>query len=263
MTITVGVQLALVNGDYGRLRDAWLEAEALGADFICVSDHFFPPSFEPDPTPEQLHGKTFEAKTILAAIAATTTRIEMGALVLGNGYRNPNLVADMARTIDHISGGRYLLGLGAGWYQLDYEEYGYPFGTAPSRLADFARDVPTITARLGKLNPPPVRPIPIMIGGGGEKVTLRLVAQYADIWNIGGDTATLKHKSQVLDDWCAKLGRDPGRIVRSTFAGGALGHSNPDECVQLGFSSFISLVMGPDWDLAPLRDLLAWRRSRG
>jgi alkanesulfonate monooxygenase SsuD/methylene tetrahydromethanopterin reductase-like flavin-dependent oxidoreductase (luciferase family) len=115
---------------------------------------------------------------------------------------------------------------------------------------------------LEKLNPPPVRRIPIMIGGGGEKVTLRLVAQYADIWNFGGAPETLRQKSQVLDDWCAKLGRDPRQIVRSTMTGGSYGSADPDEYAELGFSSFACLAVGPDWDLGNLRKLVAWKQAR-
>ena len=111
--------------------------------------------------------------------------------------------------------GRLILGIGSGWRELDYDEYGYEFGTAGGRLDDLARDLPVIRDRWTRLNPAPTRDIPILIGGGGEKKTLRIVAEHADIWHGFGGPEEIAHKHRVLDEWCARRGRDPLEIERS------------------------------------------------
>jgi probable F420-dependent oxidoreductase len=255
--VTIGFQVIPQHGDYEAMKRAWVEADDLGVDRIYNWDHFYPLTGDPG-------GKHFESLTIQAAMAEVTSRAEISSLVICNSYRNPSLLADMARTIDHISGGRFILGIGSGWFEKDYDEYGFEFGTAGSRLRDLGRALPVIKARWTKLNPPPLRRIPSLIGGGGEKVTLRIVAEHADIWHSFGDPQTMKRKSAILDDWCAKVGRNPGEIQRSTTITRLTGaRQNPDDYLDAGFTDFVVSAEGPDWDLGPLKEALVWRDSVG
>jgi alkanesulfonate monooxygenase SsuD/methylene tetrahydromethanopterin reductase-like flavin-dependent oxidoreductase (luciferase family) len=172
-------------------------------------------------------------------------------------YRNPHLVADIARTIDHVSAGRFILGLGSGWFRRDYDEYGYEFGTAAGRLRQLGDDLPRMKARLAALNPAPVGELPLLIGGGGEKVTLRLVAKYADAWNTFGPPDNFAHKSAVLDEWCEREGRDPAEIERTVGIG-------PDDVDDIGRyvdagASHVIVMVGSPFDLTPLESLLAQR----
>ena len=254
--IKVGVQLHPQHADYADIRRATAEAEDLGVDVIYNWDHFYPLYGDPD-------GKHYECWTMLGAWAEQTTKAEIGALVTCNSYRNPQLLADMARTVDHISGGRLILGIGSGWFERDYEEFGYEFGTAPSRLRDLGHNLPIIRERLGKLNPPPTRKIPILIGGGGEKVTLRLVAEYADIWHFFGTPEAMGRKGRILDEWCAKVGREPAEIERSIGVDYERITGEPldlaAEYHDIGFTHFTFGLNGPDYDMSPVLPWLAWR----
>ncbi|MFC5500804.1 LLM class F420-dependent oxidoreductase [Lysinimonas soli] len=256
------------HASYAELRAAAVAADEAGADVIFGWDHFFPLTGD-------LGGRTLEAWTLLSAYAEVTHRAELGILVASNGYRNPDLHANMARTVDHISAreggtGRVIFGIGAGWSDLDYAEYGYDFGTAPDRLRKLGNDLPRIKARWEKLNPPPTRRIPILIGGGGEKVTLRLAARHADIWHAGGSIETLAHKHQVLDEWCATEGRDPSEIERSADVPlRAMSYpqrqgedyiARATALYDIGTRLFVvGLESEMHWDLGRVRELLAWR----
>lgn len=202
---------------------------------------------------------------MLAAWAEQTKRIEIGPLVTCNSYRNPQLLADMARTVDHISGGRVILGMGAGWFRRDYDEYGYEFGTAGSRLRDLGTSLRVIESRLDALNPAPVRRPPIVVGGTGEKVTLRLVAKHAQGWHaMFPDRAEqLEPKVAALRHWCAEEGRDPTDIewglgVEPNDLGRFLEVEAP-ALVEMGFTQFTLGFNGPDWDVNAGQHWLAWR----
>jgi len=253
--VRIAVQIHPQHVDYTDIRDAVMQAEDLGVDVIYNWDHFYP-LYGGDPDPNA--GKHFECWTMLGAWAEQTERIQFGALVTCNSYRNPELLADMARTVDHISDGRLILGIGSGWFEKDYAEYGYEFGTAISRLRDLDAAMPRITSRLERLDPPPTRHIPILIGGGGEKVTLRIVAEHADIWHTFGSVETITNKSQVLDEWCSKVGRDATAIERSV---GIQPHkiNKADAYAEIGVTEFTLGFTGPDLNLSPAKAWLEWR----
>ena len=231
--VRIGVQLAPQHSTYAVLRDRVREIEDLGADVVFNWDHFYPLSGDRD-------GLHFESWTMLAAIAEQTSRIELGALVNCNSYRNANLQADMARTIDHISGGRFI------------------FGTAGSRLDALARDLPIIEERWGRLNPAPTRDIPILIGGGGERKTLRIVAQHANIWHSFSDAEALARKLVIL----AEHGRDVGRDTSEIEVSIELRERTPaeaDELRALGASLFTIGISDAAKDLTPVKKWIAWR----
>jgi probable F420-dependent oxidoreductase len=243
----VGVQLHPQHTTVAALRDAAKNADEIGVDSVWVWDHFYPLYGDPD-------GPHFEAYTLLAAMAAETSHAHLGALVTCNSYRNPNLLADMARTIDHISGGRFILGIGSGWFERDYNEFGYDFGTAASRLRDLEQNLPVICDRLGRLTPPPLGPLPVCIGGSGEKVTLRLVAEYGDMWNTFGPPEHFAHKSRVLDEWCEKQNRNPRQVERTV---GIRANEVDDFQAYLDAGAeHLILMVGDPFDLDPLRRLV-------
>jgi F420-dependent oxidoreductase-like protein len=203
-------------------------ADESGAyDSIWVYDHFHT---VPEPTRET----TFECWTISAGLARDTRNVNIGQMVTCNGYRNPALLAKMASTVDVMSNGRLLFGLGAGWYEHEWRAYGYGFPEVPVRMRMF-REACEIVHRMWteddvrfdgefyKLDAPINEPKGVSkphpsfwIGGGGEKVTLKLVARYGDACNVGGDVETLKHKFEVLKGHCESEGRDHEEITRST-----------------------------------------------
>ena len=205
------------------LVERWRQIEALGFDSAWVYDHFM-----------ETGGGTgnhwyFEAWTALAGLAMTTSRIDVGVVVSGNTYRPPALVAKEAATIDHITNGRLVLGLGAGWFETEHVAYGYPFPSPGERVARFREAVQVIKGLLTEeratfqgryyqlhdapFEPKAVRPggIPLLVGTRGERM-LRIVARYADVWNMVGGPEQVAERGKVLLEACARVGRDPNEI---------------------------------------------------
>ncbi|BDV31670.1 LLM class F420-dependent oxidoreductase [Microbacterium terricola] len=256
--VRLGVQIQPQHVQYGDIRDAVRRLEDLGVDILFNWDHFYPLSGDPD-------GLHFESWTMLAAWAEQTERVEFGALVNCNSYRNADLQADMARTVDHISAkggtGRFIFGTGSGWFEKDYEEYGYEFGTPGTRLDALAEGLVRIDARWGKLNPAPTRRIPVMIGGKGEQKTLRLVARHADIWHsfVGADD--LAHKVEVIERWAEKEERDVSGLIVSNELH-RRGQDDADALFDAGARLFTLGFPGPDWDYDVVRSWLRWRDAK-
>ena len=252
--VRLGVQVQPQHATYPKIRETVQELEQLGVDILFNWDHFFPLSGDPD-------GLHFEAWTELGSWAELTSRVEFGTLVNCNSYRGADLQADMARTLDHISGGRFIFGTGSGWFERDYDEYGYEFGTAGQRLDALALALPRIEQRWAKLNPPPTRKIPVLIGGGGEKKTLRIVAQHADIWHSFSEPEVLTRKLGILAEHCDAVGRDITEIEISTELG-KRDEAYADEIHALGATTFTVGISGTDYDLTHVKRWLTWRDAQ-
>jgi F420-dependent oxidoreductase-like protein len=217
--IRFGVQTGQQNTTWAELRSIWQVIDGAGFDTAWLFDHFVPILSDPA-------GPCFEGWIGLTALAAETKRVEAGILVTGNTYRNPAILAKMASTLDHIVEGRLILGIGAAWFELEHTAYGIPFYTTGERLRRLDEAVQiikslwtaektTITGRYyqmrdARCEPKPVRKPypPIMIGGAGEKVTLKIVAKHADIWNTFGSPELFRSKLEILRQHCAEVGRN-------------------------------------------------------
>jgi F420-dependent oxidoreductase-like protein len=223
--------------DMARIARA-LDANAWHAAYVC--DHFMPYSAAGETPP----GDLLEAWTSLTAIAGVTSRVRVGTLVLGNAYRHATVVANMAATLDQVSGGRVVLGLGAGWQRNEHDAYGIELRPPQQRLAAFAEAVDVISSLLSQpsttfqgdyytltnatCDPKPLQPqLPLLIGGGGEQRTMRIAARYADIWHSWEDVSEFARKNAVLDARCDEIGRDPASISRANGATVLL-QSTPD-----------------------------------
>ncbi|MBI4611337.1 MAG: LLM class F420-dependent oxidoreductase [Candidatus Rokubacteria bacterium] len=221
-----GLFTGLTGISWPELVALWQHVEATGWDAAFVTDHFMPNL--PDPV-----GDTLECWTSLSGLAMATRKMRIGTLVSGNTYRHPALLAKMATNVDIVSGGRFVCGIGAAWQENEHVRYGIPFHTVRERLARldeacqvllalWTQDRVTFRGKYYQLDGAPLFPKPVqkphpelLVGGGGEHLTLKIVAAYADHWNVWGGPRTLARKGRVLEEHCTRLGRDPDTITRS------------------------------------------------
>jgi F420-dependent oxidoreductase-like protein len=238
--IRFGVHSGQQNTTFADYLHLWRTAEDLGYDWASVFDHFMPIQTDPE-------GTCFDGLTLLSAMAAHTSRIRCGVLVVGNTYRHPAVLANIATTIDHVSGGRLELGVGAGWYELEHDQYGIPFHTVGRRIrmlgetakilrslwtehrTTFKGRYYTLTDALCEPKPVQQPRIPLWVGGAGEKMTLRVVAESADGWNtFFSPLDEYKHKLDVLAGHCRDTGRDPNDIRKSLVVQAMVGETEAE-----------------------------------
>jgi F420-dependent oxidoreductase-like protein len=216
--------------DWPSLLGAGRRIDQLGYRSLWTWDHVYP-------IVGSAEGPMFEAWLTLAAWAQATQQVRLGLMVGANTFRNPALVAKMATTLDHISRGRAVLGIGAAWFETEHQAFGFEFGGgAPERLRWLAEALPVMrgmlhgeqpsasgphyATRAVRNDPPPLQAhLPLLVGGGGERVTLRLVARYADACNVGGGVETVRRKERILRQHCEEVGRDEREIERTTGIG--------------------------------------------
>ena len=215
--------------DWPALRAHAIRADQLGYDDLWTWDHLYP-------IVGSVEGPILEAWMVLAGWASVTEHARIGLMVGANTFRNPALVAKMATTLDHLSGGRAILGIGGAWFKTEHTAYGFEFGASPGERLRWLDEAARImrgmlrgeepsgeryyTTRAVRNDPPPLQArLPLLIGGGGERKTLRTVARYADICNLGGGFENVKHKDEVLRRHCAEVGRDEAEIERTVGMG--------------------------------------------
>jgi len=228
---TFGVHTGQQDCSLQELRRLWRFVDGAGFDWLSVWDHFY------EAPPIDGNSPCFETVSALTLLAADTTRVRIGCLVFCVSYRHPAVLAKALATIDHVSNGRLEAGLGAGWHEQEYRDYGIAFPSISVRQDQLEEAVQIIRSMLtqdattfagrhfqvlnARCNPKPMQKrVPLWIGGGGEKRTLRTAARYADGWNIAYVTPEVfRQKSQVLDQWCEKEGRDPATLTRTINLG--------------------------------------------
>ncbi len=245
------------------LLGAGVRADRVGFDSLWTWDHLYPIVGDP-------HGPNYEGWLTLAAWAGATERIRIGLMVGANTFREPTLTAKMATTLDHVSGGRAILGIGGAWFGDEHRDFGLEFGSGfPERLRWLGEALPIMrgmldgtepsgsggryTAHATRNDPLPIQAhLPILIGGGGERVTLKLVAKYADMNNVGGGVEAVRHKEQVLLEHCATVGRDPAEIERTTGIGTVFIRDDRAEAERLFRAAFDRNRIAQAWKDQPV-----------
>ena len=248
------------------------DAEAAGFDRVLVMDHFYqlPGIGAPDEP-------MLECYTLLSALAQHTSSVRLSALVTGNTYRNPTLLAKEITALDHVSGGRATLGIGSGWFEHEHESLGYEFGTFTDRFEKLEESLQIIgpmlrgerpsldgkwyTVKDAMNHPAPISNVPIMIGGAGEKKTLRMVAQYADESNLICDDSEIAHKLDVLAGHCDTLGRDRSEITVSKQKNACIAATHEEaRADMLAFFDRRGMDTSSmsEEDLAPFMGLITW-----
>jgi len=245
------------------LLEAGVRADRLGYDTLWTWDHLYP-------IVGDSHGPNYEGWLTLAAWAQATERVRIGLMVGANTFRNPALVAKMATTLDHISNGRAILGIGGAWFEEEHEDFGIEFGSGfPERLRWLGEALPIMRGMLDGTEPTATGPrytsrdtrnlpapvqahLPICIGGGGEQVTLKLVAKYGDMNNVGGGIETVKRKEAILLEHCAAVGRDPAEIERTTGVGTVFIRDDRAEAERLFREAFERNRVARPWEDQPV-----------
>jgi len=243
--------------------EAGVRADRLGYDTLWTWDHLYP-------IVGSAEGPIFEGWLTLAAWAQATERIRLGLMVGANTFREPSLTAKMATTLDHISGGRAILGIGGAWFETEHEAYGLDFGDGfPERLRWLGEALPIMrgmlhgerptaagpryTTRAVRNDPMPIQErLPILIGGGGEQVTLKLVARYGDANNVGGGLANVTRKETILLQHCVTVGRDPSEIERTTGVGTVIIRDSRDEAARVQKAMFAANGKADLWEDQPI-----------
>lgn len=249
--------------DWPDLLEAGIRADRLGYETLWTWDHLYP-------IVGDSHGPIFEGWLTITAWAMATQRVRLGLMVGANTFRDPALVAKMATTLDHISGGRAILGVGGAWFEEEHVAYGLEFGDGfPERLRWLGEALPIMRgmlrgerptasgpryrARAVRNEPPPIQErLPIVIGGGGEQVTLKLVAKYADANNVGGGLEKVRRKEEVLLRHCETVGRDPSEIERTTGLGVVVIRDSREEARRVAKAIFEHNGRAKPWEDQPI-----------